>query len=121
MYYSNVEDFRRNVYERYRFFWLIEHDFTVEDLLNSVEMAYGTLGALQSKRPEAWEYIEALEENGMFCFEDEIWSSYRNFMQNEYRDRKYVERFLPDGAYFLYHGDVDSIESREALEETEDI
>ena len=42
-------------------------------------------------------------------------------MQNEYRDRKYVERFLPDGTYFLYHGDVDSIESREALEETEDI
>ena len=73
-------DIKKIAYEKYKLFWMLEHRYTLLDLVNSVQK-YGYSF-------EEWE-----EEHG---FEGEIYAGYHEFLHNEFLNREYIQSILND-------------------------
>ena len=77
---------RRRAYEAYKLDWMIQHGYTLTDLIKEVGI-----------------YMKECEENIRDSFDDwefecgfggEIWACYDEFCENEYQNKEYIKQLL---------------------------
>lgn len=91
-------DITRIAYERYKLDWMIQHKFTLNDLIRELELMQedenATSLASLSSLYRGWEY--------RFGFGSEIWARYEEFMDSEFLDGEYMKVLLTASEYILY-------------------
>ena len=96
------EQLRHHIYERYKLVWMLEHGHTLREYVGELKDYSNDLndgGGAEAITPlndvaVAWEYDSGFGNH-------ECWVCYREFVDNEYRNVKYVEHLLkgdPDRA-----------------------
>lgn len=88
-------DIRKIAYEKYKLNWMMEHGYTLADIMNE-------LNDMQEEEPDTcvsnlfsdWEYE--------FGFESEIWACYDEFLEYEFNDKDYMKSLLNEDEYKEY-------------------
>lgn len=88
-------DITQIAYERYKLDWMIQHKFTLNDLMHELDLMQEEEDATAvSSLYRDWEYG--------FGFGSEIWASYEEFMDSEFLDGEYMKVLLTASEYILY-------------------
>ena len=90
-------------YERYKLDWLLNHGYTLTDLMNELDK-------MQEESPDDrvsqlftdWEYG--------FGFGSEVWACYEEFLDNEYQDIFYMTHLLSVEESVEYRKDIEDYE-----------
>ena len=90
-------------YERYKLDWLLNHGYTLTDLMNELDK-------MQEESPDGrvsqlftdWEYG--------FGFGSEVWACYEEFLDNEYQDIFYMAHLLSVEESVEYRKDIEDYE-----------
>ena len=119
MLYTDKTDLRRYAYGCYQMNWLITNHYDLEDLLNSIDDACEDWPFGPAYKMDADVRLFALEVYEMFGFGG-IWSSYDEFMKDEYLDVNLMLKILPVDTYIEYLQDVADLAAEDEEEEDEE-
>lgn len=104
-------DITKIAYEKYKLDWMIQHGYTLKDLITELEnMREEDEDASLETLFEDWE-----DEYG---FDSEIWACYDEFMDIEFYDSEYMASLLTSNEYTTYVAYV--VENPYVYEEEDD-
>lgn len=91
-------EIRKHSYELYKLDWMASHGYTLQDV--ATELAMLTACCVPAK-----DLLSEFEQNGFFG--GEIYSSFDEFIDNEYQDMDYMRSLLSKENFVLYLRDLD--------------
>lgn len=91
---------RRRAYEKYQFFWLMDHGYTIRDICNIVQEWKDDN---DSNPDEFILFDEYLEENG---FHGAFYPCFEEFLENEYLNEGLMRTLLDPEDIWTYHQDA---------------
>lgn len=83
-------DHARQVYERFRLQWMIDHGYSLEDLIRNLESMIEEDQNESGVRTSLLSLFQDWEFG--IGFDGAIWPCYQEFLENEYLDTKETER-----------------------------
>lgn len=103
-------DIKKIAYEKYKLNWLMEHGYTLADIIRELDVI--------KEDEEDNDSIELLfdfwEDN--YGFSSEIWACYQEFIDNEYQDTDYMKQILTNDEYKKYQEDLNMNNRISAIE-----
>lgn len=88
-------DITQVAYEKYRLRWMIDHGYTLVDLIKEMDkMQEGWPDAAMSQMFDEWEFC--------YGFGSEIWVCYDEFMENEFLNSYYMSQILTTSEFQAY-------------------
>lgn len=101
-------DIKKRSYERYQMVWLLSHGYSISDLIDELNNVWKNDDQREEVSPGI--AFNIFEEVG---FRSEIWGSYEEFLDNEYRNKTYMKGLLNGEEYSLYIRDLDEDDNME--------
>lgn len=95
-----MKDIRTIAYEKYKLDWIIQHRYTLNDLIHSVAEYMEDSDEPLVETVDMWE-----EDCG---FNGEIWACYDEFLDSEYQDIKYMSQLLTTQEFGRYVEDKEN-------------
>ena len=91
---------RQIAYGKYKLNWMMEHGYTIEDLLRLVgEHIIDDPDLSLADAYDEWEVDDG--------FHGEIWACFEEFLDYEYQDKEYMSLILNTGEYYEYLKDME--------------
>lgn len=99
--FSNISNVRGLAYDLYKLDWEQQHNINTQIKMDNIQNYYDEIRHC-NKSKASYTYNEYLEE---FGYNGELYSSFDEFIDNEYQDEEYMRSILNDENYNLYIND----------------
>lgn len=94
-------DIKKKAYEKYKLWWMINHEFTLKNLVDQIQSCVEEDGNKNINLESA--FINWEDEYG---FGGEIWACYDEFLDHEYKNKDIMKEILDVKSYKIYLEDL---------------
>ena len=88
-------DITQVAYEKYKLQWMIEHGYTLTDLIKELNLIQE-----ESEDSSVFQLFDDWEFG--YGFGSEIWACYDEFMENEFQNPYYMQQLLTSTEFGIY-------------------
>lgn len=91
-------DIKKIAYEKYKLDWMLHHGYKLSDLINELSVC------MEEANEDLVVVFDVWESD--YGFGSEIWVSFEEFIDSEYRDEGYMQLLLTWEEYEKYQEDI---------------